>query len=121
MSSVKEGELLQPSKSSSWLQGIGRHFSDKSLYALGLSSEFLITPDDALVVSLEGYGDNKTPRQKAAFRHKVNVQNCFNCIIFIVMMMIYVYSNCYFDMYLIVLAVSQSQFDGGGSLARAFC
>ena len=72
LSSVNEGGgLLQPSNSS-WLQGIGRHFSDKSLYALGLSSELLITPDDTLVVGLEAHGDNKAPRKKAVFRHKVN-------------------------------------------------
>ncbi|RVX21771.1 Protein trigalactosyldiacylglycerol 4, chloroplastic [Vitis vinifera] len=69
VSSVKEGRLLQPSESS-WLQGIGRRFSDKSLYALGLSSELLITPDDTLLVSLEAYGDKKVPRKKAVFLHK---------------------------------------------------
>lgn len=120
VSSVKEGRLLQPSESS-WLQGIGRRFSDKSLYALGFSSELLITPDDTLLVSLEAYGDNKVPRKKAVFLHKVNMHNCSNCIIFIVLMRIYAFKNSLFGIYLIVLAVSQSQFNGGGSLARPFC
>uniref|UniRef100_A0A5B7BNP7 Protein TRIGALACTOSYLDIACYLGLYCEROL 4 n=1 Tax=Davidia involucrata TaxID=16924 RepID=A0A5B7BNP7_DAVIN len=69
VSSIKENGLMQPSESS-WLQGIGRHLRNKSLYALGFCSEFLITQDDTVLVSLEGYGDKKTPRKKAVLHHK---------------------------------------------------
>ncbi|KAA8528157.1 hypothetical protein F0562_035592 [Nyssa sinensis] len=68
-SSIKENGLMQSSESS-WLQGIKRHLCNKSLYALGFCSEFLITHDDTLLVSLEEYGDKKTPRKKAVLHHK---------------------------------------------------
>ncbi|KAL5782804.1 hypothetical protein ACOSP7_007833 [Xanthoceras sorbifolium] len=51
---------------STWMQTL----RDKSLYALGFSSEFLLTGDDTLLVSLDGYGHNNTSRKKAVFHHK---------------------------------------------------
>uniref|UniRef100_A0A2P2KEC9 Uncharacterized protein MANES_03G212100 n=1 Tax=Rhizophora mucronata TaxID=61149 RepID=A0A2P2KEC9_RHIMU len=55
---------------SSPLQTIGRHLRDKSLYALGLCSELLLTPDDVLLLSLDTCGYGKTSRKKAILHHK---------------------------------------------------
>lgn len=69
VSSIRENGLLQLSDSS-WLQSIRRHLGNKSLYALGYCSELLVTPDDTVLLGLEAYGDNKTPRKKVVFHHK---------------------------------------------------
>ncbi|CAK9170135.1 unnamed protein product [Ilex paraguariensis] len=70
VSSIKEKGLMQPSEAS-WLQIIGKHLCNKSLYAVDFCSELLITPDDTLLVSVEAYGDHQTtPRKKAVFHHK---------------------------------------------------
>ncbi|OVA16640.1 hypothetical protein BVC80_1543g74 [Macleaya cordata] len=71
VSSVKESGLRQPSESS-WFKNIGKHLCDKSLYALGFCSEFLIGPDDTLLVSSDLYGDKKSQRNKAVFHHKAS-------------------------------------------------
>lgn len=62
LSSVKEGKASK----SAWLQSL----HDKSLYALGFSSELLLTDDDTLLVSYDSYGHNNTSRKKAVFHHK---------------------------------------------------
>lgn len=69
VSSVKEKGLLQ-GQDSTWWRGIGGHLRDKSLYALNFCSEMLLTPEDTLLVSLDEYGDGRTPRGKAVFHHK---------------------------------------------------
>ncbi|TXG71504.1 hypothetical protein EZV62_000083 [Acer yangbiense] len=51
---------------STWMQTL----RDKSLYALGFSSEFLLTCDDTLLVNIDGYGHNSSSRKKAVFHHK---------------------------------------------------
>ncbi|KAI3684033.1 hypothetical protein L1987_84555 [Smallanthus sonchifolius] len=63
---------IKKNDQSPWFQSIARHLSDKSLYAIDLCSEFFLTPDDSLLLSLESYGDDdyKTPRKKAVFHHK---------------------------------------------------
>ncbi|KAM7279583.1 hypothetical protein ACFE04_006717 [Oxalis oulophora] len=44
---------------------------DKTLYAFGLSSELLFTPDDNLFLSFDAYGHpHSQPRSKAVFNHK---------------------------------------------------
>ncbi|KAF9593802.1 hypothetical protein IFM89_025511 [Coptis chinensis] len=63
---------LRHSAESSWLKNLGNHLSDKSFYALGLCSEFFITPDDTFLVSSEVYGDKKTRRSKAVYHHKAS-------------------------------------------------
>ncbi|KAH9611141.1 hypothetical protein KSS87_004804 [Heliosperma pusillum] len=68
VSSVKKAE---PSDSS-FLQVIGKHLSDKSLYALGFCSEFLVTSNDTLLVGYESREDTKTARKKAVLHHKAN-------------------------------------------------
>ncbi|EOY06931.1 hypothetical protein QUC31_016005 [Theobroma cacao] len=53
------------------LKSIGRLLRDKSLYALGFSSELLLTPDDTLLLSSDFYyAHATTPRKKAVFHHK---------------------------------------------------
>ncbi|KAF8369908.1 hypothetical protein HHK36_032063 [Tetracentron sinense] len=47
VSSMKESGSRHPSESS-WLKNIGKHLCNKSLYALGFCSEFLLSPDDTL-------------------------------------------------------------------------
>lgn len=72
VSSIKKNGLRQPTDQSPLFRSIGRHLSDKSLYAIDFCSEFFLTPDDSLLFSLESYGDDdyKTPRKKAVFHHK---------------------------------------------------
>ncbi|KAM7487977.1 hypothetical protein LguiB_025461 [Lonicera macranthoides] len=71
VSSIKEHGLKQTPESS-WLQSIGKHLSDKSLYALDFCSELLITPDDTILLSSEAYADDRIPRKKAVFHHKAS-------------------------------------------------
>lgn len=72
MSSFKENGSTLPSESS-WLKSIGRQLRNKSFYALNLCSEVLITPDDTLLLSIEGYGDEEKARHKAVIRHKARI------------------------------------------------
>lgn len=69
ISSFKENGSMQPSESS-WLKSIGSQLRNKSFYALNLCSEVLITAEDKLLLSIEGYGDEKKPRHKAVIHHK---------------------------------------------------
>ncbi|KAM3323993.1 protein TRIGALACTOSYLDIACYLGLYCEROL 4, chloroplastic isoform X1 [Capsicum chacoense] len=55
---------------SSWLQSIRRNFIQKSFFALGFCSELFLTPDDAVIISLDAYGDDKMPQKKAVLHHK---------------------------------------------------
>jgi len=59
------------------LNTIGKHLKDKSLYALGFCSEFLLSPDDTLLLSYDAYkGDlDKNPRAKAIFNHEFPLHN----------------------------------------------
>jgi hypothetical protein len=54
----------------SLLQRMGKHLSNKSLYALDFSSELILTPDDTLLLSSESSLDSSTTRKKAVFHHK---------------------------------------------------
>ncbi|KAE8077143.1 hypothetical protein FH972_015736 [Carpinus fangiana] len=74
---MNESGETPPSSASSWrqhMERIGRHLRNKSLYALGFSSELLLTPDDTLLLSLDSHsyshGNKKTPRKKAVLEHK---------------------------------------------------
>ncbi|CAJ1975932.1 unnamed protein product [Sphenostylis stenocarpa] len=69
VSSVKSSEE-KPKGISSWLKTFARHLQQKSLYALGISSEFQLGPDDKLLFSLDAYDDTEKPRGKAVFHHK---------------------------------------------------
>lgn len=69
VSSVKSSNE-KPARFSSWLKNFGRHLQQKSLYALGLCSEFQLTPDDTLLFGLDSYDYTDKPRGKAVFHHK---------------------------------------------------
>lgn len=62
------GEMRQ--SASSLLKGIGKLLCDRSLYALGISSDILLTPDDTLFISVDGYGDSEVLRTKAVLHHE---------------------------------------------------
>ncbi|KAL2922316.1 Protein TRIGALACTOSYLDIACYLGLYCEROL 4 chloroplastic [Bienertia sinuspersici] len=74
VSSVRKVKLEENSDSS-WLQVVGRHLSEKSFYAFGFCSEFLLTPEDTLLFSYEASGDKRTARKKAIFHHKARKAN----------------------------------------------
>nr|GEW62055.1 protein trigalactosyldiacylglycerol 4, chloroplastic [Tanacetum cinerariifolium] len=75
VSNIKKTGFKQD-ESSPWFKNVARQLSDKSLYAFDLASEFFLTPDDSLLLSLESYGDdNNTPRKKAVFHHKFPKHN----------------------------------------------
>lgn len=71
VSSLKQGELSK----SRCLHAL----RDKSLYALGFSSELLFTDDDTLLLSYDSYGHNDTSRKKAVFRHKAISSFSYSC------------------------------------------
>lgn len=78
VSSVKSSDE-KPARFSSWLKNFGRHLQQKSLYALGLCSEFQLTPDDTLLFGLDSYDYTDKPRGKAVFHHKViNSLYCYS-------------------------------------------
>ncbi|POO00518.1 Protein TRIGALACTOSYLDIACYLGLYCEROL [Trema orientale] len=65
-----KGSGEKPKSASLWLQSIRRHLKDKSLYAFGLCSEILLSPDDTLLLSLDRYVEKDETRKKAVFHHK---------------------------------------------------
>ncbi|KAL5098076.1 hypothetical protein RYX36_002403 [Vicia faba] len=69
ISSVNNSEE-KPTRISSWLKTFGNHLKKKSLYALGLCSEFQLTPDDTLLFGLDSYDYTDKPRGKAVLHHK---------------------------------------------------
>lgn len=74
VSSVKSSEE-KPERFSSWLKTFGRHLQQKSLYALGLCSEFQLTPDDTLLFGLDSCDFTNKPRGKAILNHKVSIMD----------------------------------------------
>lgn len=55
------------------VKDVAKHFLDKSLYALGLFSQFSPTPDTSLLLNVEKHGDKAGQRIKAMVLHKVNL------------------------------------------------
>ncbi|XP_042002960.1 protein TRIGALACTOSYLDIACYLGLYCEROL 4, chloroplastic-like [Salvia splendens] len=53
------------------LKDVGKHFLDKSLYALGLSSQIALTPSSSVLLSTEKHGERKNRRTKAMLFHKL--------------------------------------------------
>lgn len=47
-----------------------RHFLDKSLYSVGLCTQFLLTPASSVKLSTEGDGEKKGRRSKVMLFHK---------------------------------------------------
>ncbi|XP_010547033.1 PREDICTED: protein TRIGALACTOSYLDIACYLGLYCEROL 4, chloroplastic [Tarenaya hassleriana] len=68
----KNGGFHRGSSAASRLNTFVKHIQDKSLYALGFCSEFLLTPDDTLLLSYDTYNCDleQNPRAKAVFNHK---------------------------------------------------
>ncbi|KAL2229631.1 UNVERIFIED_CONTAM: Protein TRIGALACTOSYLDIACYLGLYCEROL 4, chloroplastic [Sesamum indicum] len=73
VTSLRRNGLRQESDASS-LQSIWRHLSDPNLYALNFSSEWLLTPEDTMLLSLEAHADDKTPRKKAFPHHNLTLE-----------------------------------------------
>lgn len=71
VSSITQNGLKQ-SSDSSWVKTLARQLCNKSLYALNLCSEVLVTPDDTVLLSIEGYGDKRAARKKAVLHHKAS-------------------------------------------------
>ena len=69
ISSVKRSEQTS-AQVSSWLKNFGRQLQQKSLYGLGLFSEFQLTPDDTLLLGLDYTNES---RGRAVLRHKVSI------------------------------------------------
>lgn len=55
----------------SMFRDIGKHFIDKSMYALGLLSQFYLTDDTTLIFNVERHGERKGRRAKAVLFHKL--------------------------------------------------
>ncbi|KAL1546537.1 protein TRIGALACTOSYLDIACYLGLYCEROL 4, chloroplastic-like [Salvia divinorum] len=53
------------------LKDVGKHFLDKSLYALGLSSQIALTSSSSVLLSTEKHGERKNRRTKAMLFHKL--------------------------------------------------
>ncbi|XP_038705110.1 protein TRIGALACTOSYLDIACYLGLYCEROL 4, chloroplastic isoform X2 [Tripterygium wilfordii] len=63
--------LKQSGGESSGLRKFAHLLRDKSLYALGLYSEILLTPEATLLLGGDAYGDsNNTIRKKTVYHHK---------------------------------------------------
>lgn len=69
ISSVKQNRLVQSSETS-WLQNTMKCLGEKSLYALNFFSEFSITPEDTVLVTMEGNADKQISRKKVFLHHK---------------------------------------------------
>ncbi|WOK94940.1 protein TRIGALACTOSYLDIACYLGLYCEROL 4, chloroplastic [Canna indica] len=53
------------------VKDVAKHFLDKSLYSLGLFSQFSLTPDTSILFNVEKHGDKKGRRTKAMLLHKL--------------------------------------------------
>ena len=73
LASLVMGSRETPQSATPLLKNVVRHLKDKSLYEFGFSSEFLLTPDDTLLVGLDSYVDDKFSRKKAVFHHKARL------------------------------------------------
>lgn len=67
---MKTGSGEMGQSFSSFIQCIGRHLYQRSLYAVGISADILLPPDDSLMISFDGYGDSDIVRTKAVFHRK---------------------------------------------------
>ncbi|KAL6513525.1 hypothetical protein OROGR_021011 [Orobanche gracilis] len=64
VSAAKKGELPL-------LKDTAKHFLDKSLYAIGLCSQIVLTSSSSLFLSSEKHGEKKSRRTKAVLFHKL--------------------------------------------------
>ncbi|KAF7842944.1 protein TRIGALACTOSYLDIACYLGLYCEROL 4, chloroplastic [Senna tora] len=68
ISSVKSSG--ESPRSVPWLKSFQKHLQQKSLYALGFCSEFLLTSNNTLLVGLDANGYNNKRRAKAVLNHQ---------------------------------------------------
>lgn len=60
----------------------GKHFLDKSLYALGLCSQIALSSSSSVLLSTEKHGERKSRRSKAMLFHKVKQNlSCSSCVL----------------------------------------
>lgn len=71
ISSIKNGSTSTEDMDLSTFKDIGKHFFDKSLYALGFFSQLSLTDDTSLLFNVERHGERKGPRSKAVLFHKL--------------------------------------------------
>lgn len=71
LSTIKKGLTSSDDMDLSSFKDIGKHFFDKSLYALGFFSQLSLTDDTSLLFNVERHGERKAPRSKAVLFHKV--------------------------------------------------
>uniref|UniRef100_A0A7N0UEG0 Uncharacterized protein n=1 Tax=Kalanchoe fedtschenkoi TaxID=63787 RepID=A0A7N0UEG0_KALFE len=74
MERVKK-KLSEDSEETSWVRMAGKQLQDRSLYALNLCAELMLTPNDTLLFSSESTGEAGTPRKKAVYHHEFPQHN----------------------------------------------
>ncbi|OIW00968.1 hypothetical protein TanjilG_16217 [Lupinus angustifolius] len=55
----------------STVKDVGKHFIDKSLFSLGLTTQFALTPSTSMLFSIEGHGEKERRRHKVMAYHKL--------------------------------------------------
>ncbi|KAJ7961850.1 Protein TRIGALACTOSYLDIACYLGLYCEROL 4 chloroplastic [Quillaja saponaria] len=55
----------------STFKDVAKHFFDKSLFSIGLCSQFSPTPSSSVLISTEGHGEKKRRRNKMMLFHKL--------------------------------------------------
>ncbi|XP_020586748.1 protein TRIGALACTOSYLDIACYLGLYCEROL 4, chloroplastic [Phalaenopsis equestris] len=71
ISSIKKDLSSTEYSDLSIFKEIGKHFVDKSLYALGFFSQFSLSDDTSLLFNVEKHGERKAPRSKVVLFHKL--------------------------------------------------
>lgn len=56
---------------------VAKHFLDKSLYSLGLSSQLALSPSSSIMLSTEGHGERKGRRHKMMLFQKARIAAIF--------------------------------------------
>ncbi|KAK8961223.1 hypothetical protein KSP40_PGU016681 [Platanthera guangdongensis] len=71
ISMIKKEVTRREEMDLSIFRDIGKHFFDKSIYAIGLLSQFYLTDDTTLMLNVERHGERKGRRAKAVLFHKL--------------------------------------------------
>jgi len=54
----------------STVKDVAKHFVDKSLFSLGLTSQFAFPPSTSVLFGIEGHGEKERLRRKVMLYHK---------------------------------------------------
>jgi len=54
----------------STVKNVAKHFVNKSLFSLGLTSQFAFPPSTSVLVGVEGHGEKEKLRRKVMVYHK---------------------------------------------------